>query len=213
MQNFDLSLYLVTDSDLASGKDLVEIVEEAVKGGVTIVQLREKELPTGEFIALARRMQTMLKKYSIPLIINDRIDVALAIDADGVHIGQGDMSYADARRLLGSEKIIGLSVETHDEVLTTNNLDVDYIGISPIFASTTKTDTLTPFGIDGCTKAVNESRHRSVAIGGINSSNLEECFSTGIEGVALVSAIIAADNPYGAALTLSKDIKDYKSII
>ncbi|MFI3287091.1 MAG: thiamine phosphate synthase [Rikenellaceae bacterium] len=208
---FDLSLYLVTDSSLTRGRKLEDVVEEAAKGGVTIVQLREKELPTGEFIDTARRIKAILDQYSVPLIINDRVDVALAVDAAGVHIGQSDMSYSDARRLLGEDKIIGLSVETFDEVIASNALDVDYIGISPIFQSTTKTDTLSPFGIEGCRKAVEATTHRTVAIGGINLSNLEACFSTGIEGVALVSAIISAKCPYSATQKLREAIMRYKS--
>lgn len=208
---FDLSLYLVTDSSLTRGRKLEDIVEEAARGGVTIVQLREKELPTGEFIATARRIKAILDRYDVPLIINDRVDVALAVDAAGVHIGQSDMSYSDTRRLLGADKIIGLSVETFDEVIVSNALDVDYIGISPIFQSTTKTDTLAPFGIEGCRKAVEATIHRTVAIGGINLSNLEACFSTGIEGVALVSAIISAETPKSIANNLRNKALHYKT--
>ena len=112
-----LKLYLVTDRDLSLGRSLEEVVREAVAGGVTMVQLREKDAATGEFIELGRRLMAVLKPLGIPLIINDRVDVALAIDADGVHIGQSDMSYADARRLLGPDKIIGLSVENMDDLL------------------------------------------------------------------------------------------------
>ncbi|MFI3286094.1 MAG: thiamine phosphate synthase [Rikenellaceae bacterium] len=192
---FDLSLYLVTDSTLAGRRSLEEIVREAVAGGVTIVQLREKELPTGEFIERARRLKSLLAPYSVPLIINDRVDVALAADADGVHIGQSDMSYKDARAILGKDKIIGLSVESLEEVEQANRVDVDYIGISPLHSTPTKTDTAQPFGIEGCTKAVDLSIHPSVAIGGINISNVAQTMACGVDGVAVVSAIICADNP------------------
>ncbi len=205
-KEFDLSLYLVTDSELCGDKNLEQIVEEAARGGVTIVQLREKELPTGEFIARARRLKTILNKYHIPLIINDRADVALAVDADGLHVGQSDMSYEDARRLLGEDKIIGLSVENQEEVLAANCLDVDYIGISPIFATPTKTDTFAPFGYDGCALAVQNTRHRTVAIGGINLGNITEVFATGVDGVAVVSAIICAENPCSASKELLSKI-------
>ncbi len=207
-ESFDLSLYLVTDSSLTRGRALEDIVAQAAAGGVTIVQLREKELPTGEFIAQARRLKSILAPYNIPLIINDRVDVALAIDAEGVHIGQSDISYEDARALLGSNKIIGLSVESHDEVLLANALDVDYIGISPLHATPTKTDTSTPFGIDGCRAAVDASHHPSVAIGGINITNIVQTMSCGVDGVAVVSAIISADDPQKASSNLRQAVEE-----
>ena len=127
-----LRLYLVTDRDLSLGRPLEEIVTEAVAGGATMVQLREKEASTADFVALARQLKAALAPLGVPLIINDRIDVALAADADGVHIGQSDMPYEDARRLLGPSKIIGLSVESLADIEVANLLDVDYIGISPV---------------------------------------------------------------------------------
>ncbi|MFR9522983.1 MAG: thiamine phosphate synthase [Rikenellaceae bacterium] len=206
LENFDLSLYLVTDSSLAGDKSLEDIVCQAVAGGVTIVQLREKELETGGFIARARRLKAALAPHSVPLIINDRIDVALASDADGVHIGQSDMSYVDARAILGPDKIIGLSVESLDELIAANELDVDYIGISPLHATPTKTDTAPPFGIEGCTEGVDLTRHPSVAIGGINLGNVAETMACGVDGVAVVSAIICAEDPQSAAAQLKKAI-------
>lgn len=189
-----LKLYLVTDRELSLGRSLEEVVSEAVKGGVTVVQLREKDASTGEFIELARRLMTLLKPLDIPLIINDRVDVALAVDADGVHIGQSDMSYEDARRLLGPDKIIGLSVENFKDVEAANALDVDYIGISPVYGTPTKTDTAEPFGLEGLRKAVQMSVHPTVAIGGMNASTIAEVMAAGTDGVAVVSAICSAEN-------------------
>ena len=205
---FDLSLYLVTDRTLAQGRDIAWIVREAVAGGVTMVQLREKYCSTAEFLALARELKSALVPLGIPLIINDRIDVALAVDADGVHIGQSDMPYETARALLGKDKIIGLSVETMNEVIAANALDVDYIGISPIYATPTKTDTLTPFGLKGIEEVMRLSRHRCVAIGGMNRATIGEVIARGIEGVAVVSAIVAADSPRQASAELAKIIQD-----
>ena len=199
---FDMSLYLVTDRPLSRGRDIEWIVEEAVKGGTTIVQLREKDCSTAEFVAIASRLMQRLKPLGIPLIINDRIDVALAVDADGVHIGQSDMPYDVARRLLGNDKIIGLSVETMDEVVEANALDVDYIGVSPVYSTATKTDTLQPFGLEGLRRAAELSRHRIVAIGGMNSSTIGDVIACGIEGVAVVSAIVSADSPCDASRKL-----------
>ena len=205
---FDLSLYLVTDRPLSGGRDMAWIVREAAAGGVTMVQLREKECSTAEFIQLARELKAALAPLGIPLIINDRVDVALAVDADGVHIGQNDMPYATARKLLGSDKIIGLSVETMDEVIAANALDVDYIGISPVYATPTKTDTLTPFGLDGVDEVMRCSRHRCVAIGGMNRDTVGEVIAHGVEGVAVVSAIVAAPSPREAAAELAAIIKN-----
>ena len=201
-----LKLYLVTDRDLSLGRSLEEVVSEAVKGGVTIVQLREKEASTGEFVALARRLMKLLKPLNIPLIINDRVDVALAVDADGVHIGQSDMAYADARRLLGPDKIIGLSVESLEDLEAANALDVDYVGISPVYGTPTKTDTAEPFGLEGLRKAVDISVHPTVAIGGMNARTIGEVMEAGADGVAVVSAICSAED-------ISKAAKELKAIV
>ena len=208
---FDLSLYLVTDRPLSGGRDMAWIVREAAAGGVTMVQLREKECSTAEFIALARELKIALQPLGIPLIINDRVDVALAVDADGVHIGQSDMPYETARALLGEEKIIGLSVETMEEVVAANALDVDYIGISPVYATPTKTDTLTPFGLEGIEEVMRLSRHRCVAIGGMNRDTIGEVIARGVEGVAVVSAIVAAKSPREASEELAAIIREHRS--
>lgn len=199
-----LKLYLVTDRPLSLGRPLEEIVEGAVAGGVTMVQLREKDAPTGEFVALAKRLKAVLAPLGIPLIINDRVDVALAADADGVHIGQSDMPYEDARRLLGAEKIIGLSVENFEDLERANALDVDYVGISPVYGTPTKSDTAEPFGLEGLRRAVAMSAHPTVAIGGMNSSTIAEVMQAGADGVAVVSAICSAPSPRKAAEELKE---------
>ena len=207
-----LELYLVTDSCLANGRDLVGIVIKAVEGGVTMVQLREKAADTRTFLSRGQELKQALHKYGIPLIINDRIDIALAIDADGVHIGQSDMPYETARRLLGKDKIIGLSVENINEALEANNLDVDYIGISPVFATPTKTDTAMPFGLDGLARAVRMSVHPTVAIGGMNEGTAAETIARGTDGIAVVSAIVTAASPREAASRLLKIIDDERRV-
>ena len=199
-----LKLYLVTDRDLSLGRSLEEVVSEAVAGGVTIVQLREKDASTGEFVELAFRLKEILKQYNVPLIINDRVDVALAVDAEGLHIGQSDMPYEIARKLLGPDKIIGLSVENMDDLLEANKLDVDYVGISPVYGTPTKTDTAEPFGLEGLRRAVGLSVHPTVAIGGMNADTIADVMAAGTDGVAVVSAICAAESPRLAA----KELKD-----
>ena len=197
-----LRLYLVTDRGLSLGRDIEWIVGEAVAGGVSIVQLREKDIDTREFVALGLRLKALLAPLGVPLIINDRVDVALAVDADGVHIGQSDMPYDVARRLLGPDKIIGLSVETLDQVKEANLLDVDYIAVSPVYSTPTKTDTAPPFGLEGLRQAVSLSRHPGVAIGGMNAATAPAVLATGIDGVAVVSAICSAPDPRAAAAAL-----------
>ena len=199
-----LKLYLVTDRDLSLGRSLEEVVSEAVAGGVTIVQLREKDASTGEFVELAFRLKEILRPYNVPLIINDRVDVALAVDAEGLHIGQSDMPYEIARKLLGPDKIIGLSVENMDDLLQANKLDVDYVGISPVYGTPTKTDTAEPFGLEGLRRAVELSVHPTVAIGGMNADTIADVMAVGTDGVAVVSAICSAESPKLAA----KELKD-----
>lgn len=195
MKKEELKLYLVTDRGLAGERAIEDIVKEAVEGGVTMVQLREKDIATRDFIALALRLKDVLKPYGVPLIINDRVDVALASDADGVHIGQSDMPYTIARKLLGTSKIIGLSVENFEQIEEANSLDVDYIGVSPVFATPTKTDTAEPFGLDGLRKAVRMSVHPTVAIGGMNERTAADVMACGTDGIAVVSAIVCAPDP------------------
>lgn len=204
MNREQLKLYLVTDRGIAGSRDIADIVAEAVRGGVTMVQLREKNIGTRDFVNLAIRLRSVLAPCGVPLIINDRIDVALASDADGVHIGQSDMPFAIARRLLGPEKIIGLSVENFAQIEAANALDVDYIGVSPVFATLTKTDTAAPFGIEGLRRAVELSVHPAVGIGGMNAATAAEVMSAGADGIAVVSAIVGAASPRKAAENLLK---------
>ena len=205
-----LELYLVTDRRYVCERSLEDIVMEAVQGGVTIVQLREKDLPTKDFIEEAISLKRALKPYGVPIIINDRVDVALASEADGVHIGQSDMPYHLARKLLGPDKIIGLSVENMEQVTQANALDVDYIGVSPVFRTPTKTDTSEPFGMEGLRNAVQISRHPIVAIGGINLTNASSITAAGADGVAVVSAIMGAESPCKASSEMLKAMETNK---
>lgn len=188
-------VYLVTDRGLCRGRPLQDVVLQAVQGGAAYVQLREKDLSTRDFVEEALAIKKLLVLYGVPLIINDRIDVALASGADGVHIGQEDMPYETARKLLGEKAIIGLSVETWEDVESAQKLAVDYIGVSPVFATPTKTDTKEPWGLDGLRKIKAFSRHPLVAIGGINESNARDVVEAGADCLAVVSAICSADDP------------------
>jgi thiamine-phosphate pyrophosphorylase len=206
-------IYLITDRASLSGKSLDDVILQAVKGGAAMVQLREKSASTRVFIEEARRIQKILAPYDVPLIINDRVDVARAIGADGVHIGQEDMPYPLARKLLGPGAIIGLSVETPEQVEAAQDLDVAYLGVSAIFATPTKTNTRNHWGLDGLRKVRSMSRHFLVAIGGITASNAAGVMQAGADSLAVVSAICSAPDPQKAAEHLQRIIFSSKEVI
>jgi thiamine-phosphate pyrophosphorylase len=206
MTGFDPRLYLVTDSGLAQNRPLEEVVAAAVRGGVTAVQLREKEASTREFISLACRLKDVLTELGVPLIINDRVDVALAAGAAGVHLGRSDMGYDDARRLLGPGSVIGISVETLEQAYEAEPWDVAYIAASPVFPTPTKKNTGPAWGLEGLRRLRSASRHRIVAIGGVNETNAADVMSAGADGIAVVSAVMAAENPETAARRLREII-------
>ena len=201
-----MSLHLVTDRGLTMGRSLLDIIRAAVAGGISVVQLREKECSTREFVELGKAVIAVLAEHDVPLIINDRIDVALAVGAQGVHIGQSDMPYPQARAILGPRAIIGLSVETPEQALEANQFDVDYLGLSPVFATATKTDLPPHLGIQGVAKIRALSRHQLIAIGGINSANAKEVINAGAHGLAVVSALCSAPDPQKAAIALCQKI-------
>lgn len=205
-----LEVYLVTDRDLARGRSLDWVVEEALKGGADIVQLREKDMETAGFMEEARRIKTITDKYGKTLLINDRIDVALAVGADGVHIGQSDMPYHDARRLLGPGAVIGLSVESYAQAREANDLDVDYIAISPVYRTPTKEELTAELGLEGVRKITGISRHKAVGIGSIKAHNAGDVITAGADGVAVVSGICSADDPQAAARELKQNVEEAK---
>jgi thiamine-phosphate pyrophosphorylase len=195
-------LYFVTDRGLCGPRSLAEVVLQAIRGGAACVQLREKNAATRAFVEEAQQIKALMAPFGVPLIINDRIDVALAVGADGVHVGQDDMPYAVARRLMGPKAVIGLSVETWEDVERAEQLDADYLGVSPVFATPTKTDTKGAWGLEGLARIRAVSRHPLVAIGGLNASNAEAVVMAGAGGVAVVSAICASPDP----LTTSREL-------
>lgn len=200
-------LCLVTDRDLCGARPLEEVVMEAVRGGVTSVQLREKHLATRAFVATAVHLKALLAPFGIPLIINDRVDVALAVDANGVHVGQDDMPCEMVRRLMGPTTLIGLSVECWEDVVRAQDQPVDYLGVSPIFATPTKTDTRGAWGLEGLARIRAFSRHPLVAIGGLNEANIQAVVRAGAEGIAVVSALCAAPDPQRASERLVRAIQ------
>jgi thiamine-phosphate pyrophosphorylase len=196
-------LYLVTDRALCGERGIETIVKRAVQGGVACVQIREKDLSTRAFVEEAARLKALLAATQVPLIINDRVDVALAVGAQGVHLGQDDLPCEVARRLLGPNAIIGLSVETWEDVERAESQPVDYLGVSPIFATPTKTDTKGAWGLDGLAMIKAFSRHPLVAIGGLNPSNIAQAVRAGADGIAVVSALCCAQDPEKVAAELN----------
>jgi thiamine-phosphate pyrophosphorylase len=199
----DYSLYLVTDRGLSRGRSTMAIVSAAVAGGVTVVQLREKSAETREFVQEAMAIRGFLEERQIPLIINDRIDVALAVKADGVHLGQKDMPIELARNIVGPEMILGISAESVADAVAAQQAGADYLGVSPIYATPTKTDTAPALGLEGLQQIRASVTLPLVGIGGLNAGNAARVIEHGADGVAVVSAIVSADNPAAAARELS----------
>ncbi len=198
MKSFDLTLYLVTDRGMVKRESLEKVVEEAVQGGVTLVQLREKEGDTGELYEKAKALKEILAPYHIPLIIDDRIDIMLAVDAEGVHVGQSDMPADIARKLIGNDKILGVSAHNLAEALKAEKDGADYLGVGAMYPTKTKTDAT-------CTTKEELAKIKAnvhipiVAIGGINAHTIPDFPKGTVDGFAVVSAIMAAEEPKKAA--------------
>ena len=197
----DLQLYAVTDSRWLNGAALAEAVEKALAGGVTCVQLREKHLPFDEFLRTAKEIKTLCQSYHVPFIVDDNLDIALACDADGLHIGQNDMPTAKARQLLGPDKILGVSAQTIEQAVIACQDGADYLGVGAVFPTGTKTDAVeVPLDtLKAITAAVDIP---VVAIGGIGADNITQLSGTGIAGAAVVSAIFAQEDIKKAAANL-----------
>lgn len=198
----DWRLYLVTDRAMCGMRPVEEVVAAAIRGGVSLVQVREKQLSTRDFIAVARRIRAVTRAAGVPMLINDRVDVALAVGADGVHVGQSDMPPADARRLMGPDALVGLSVETLQDLAASEAEDVDYLGVSPIYCTPTKAELTRAWGLDGLRAVRAMTKRPLVAIGGIHACNASEIIGAGADGVAVVSAICGATDPEKAAREL-----------
>ncbi|MBX3645036.1 MAG: thiamine phosphate synthase [Rubrivivax sp.] len=194
-------LHLVTDSTLCGERGLLAVVEAAVRGGVRVVQLREKTLATRPFVERARALKALLQPLGVPLIVNDRLDVALACGADGVHVGQEDLSPKDMRRWM-PQGLIGLSIERLDQLDAAERLPVDYYGASPVFATATKADAAPALGLEGLRALRARTTRPLVAIGGIGAHNAGAVMAAGADAVAVVSALCAAPDPEDAARRL-----------
>lgn len=200
----DYSIYLVTDRDLMSTKTLEEAVEEAIKGGCTLVQLREKECSSLDFYTTAINIKRITDKYKVPLLINDRLDIALAVDAAGVHIGQSDLPCSVVRKIVGDDKIIGVSAGTLENAIKAENDGADYIGVGAMYATGTKKDAKYT-SMDELKKIRENISIPIVVIGGINKERITDFNGTDIDGLAIVSAIISQKDIYKATSEL-KDL-------
>lgn len=210
VNRFDLCL--VTHIQHHSLKEYLRFIEQAVKGGVTIVQLRDKTLPLNELRPIAIAIKSLLNELNIPFLINDYVDLAIEIDAEGVHIGQSDSSPNETRNRLGPEKIIGYSVESFSDLEQANHLNsINYIAASAVFPSQTKTNCKTFWGLKGLQQLSNHSRWPVMAIGGINSSNTSDVIKHGACGIAVVGAIHDHADPYLAAKELKSIIQQEKA--
>lgn len=206
-QAVDYTLYLVTNRELMSSKTIEKSVKEAIKGGCTIVQLREKDISSKEFYDIAKSLRKITKKHKVPFIINDRVDIALAVNADGVHVGQSDLSLKDVRKLIGKNKIIGVSCGNLEEAKKAYKDGADYLGVGAVFPTNTKKDAK-DVGIDGLKEIINNIPLPIVAIGGINKENIENLRDINLAGVALVSAIISQKDVKNSAKEIKKIYKN-----
>ena len=201
MKNFDSSLYFITDSTNYSEEEFLYRVEQGLLGGATLLQLREKDKSTREYIELAQKVHAITKRYNVPLIIDDRVDVALAIDAEGVHVGASDMPVATARRLMGADKIVGATAKTVPWAMEAYEQGADYLGVGAIFPTTTKVKTVLT-SVDTLRDICNTVPIPVNAIGGLNKDNIKVLEGIKVAGICVVSAIMKADDPKQAAQEL-----------
>ena len=199
----DYSVYLVTDRGILDGRDLFKAVENAIQGGASLIQLREKDISSRGFYELAVQIKKLVNSYNVPLIINDRIDIALAVEADGLHIGQEDIPLGIARKIMGPDKIIGYSVSNLEQAIFGEKNGADYLGAGPVYPTGSKADAGAPIGTRNL-KAIKERVSIPVvAIGGVSSANISEVRKTGVDGVSVISAILGSQDIAEAAKNIT----------
>lgn len=207
MEKLDLRLYAIVDPENTGGHDLIDLASAVAAGGATLVQLRDKVNDTACMIEEARALKAALAPFGVPLVVNDRPDVALAAEADGVHVGQEDMAVEEARRLLGPVPFIGLSIRTVEQAAAAPLALVDYVGIGGVYSTTSKTSGKCPIGIEGLRRVVQVLRGRignfpSCGIAGITAANAEPVIAAGVDGVSVISALSHRPDPQAAAREL-----------
>jgi thiamine-phosphate pyrophosphorylase len=198
-------LYVITDEKMSRGRSHLQVAEAAIRGGADVLQLRDKEASSGRLYRVALQLRDLTRDAKVPFIVNDRLDIALAADADGVHVGQADLPASVVRRILGPGKILGVSVDTVEEAVLAEKDGADYLGVGPVFeARGTKPDTGEPLGIECIARIRRHCRLPIVAIGGINAENARKVREAGADGAAVISAIVAADDIAQAARRLKR---------
>lgn len=212
MKVWDCTLCIIADVDAARGRFLPRLVEEAVSAGATMVQMRAKKLDTADFFELAVQVSGVLKSRSIPLIINDRVDIALACGADGVHLGQKDLPLPHARSLLGKKKIIGISANTIEEALAAESQGADYLGVGPVFFTSSKQDLLKILGTEGLSAIKSAVGLPVLAIGGIDAARAGDVAAAGADGMAVISAILGTEDVSGATKILLNSFKNKNTL-
>ena len=205
----DLCLYLITDRHQTGGRPLSDVVRLSLEGGVRSVQLREKDLSSAELYRLAIEMRRLTRDFAARLILNDRLDIALAVEADGVHLGVNSLPVAAARRVLGPDKIIGYSAHTVDEALCAQTEGADFVTFGPVYRTPSKVAYGEPCGVKKLEEAAALLEIPAIALGGISPANITEALSAGIHGIAVISAILTAVDPRTATATLMKKIEEY----
>lgn len=203
-KKFNLKTYLVTNRDNKTDRQFFHIIEQAIIGGVSIIQLREKNTESKEFYEIAIKLKKLCDRYNVPLIINDRLDVAITVNGDGVHIGAEDIPGNVVRDIIGSDKILGISASTVNDAIAAEELGADYIGVGAVFP--TKSKVTNEISIEKLKEIVESVNIPVVAIGGINENNISSLKNTGIKGVAVISAIMDSDDPKEIAEQLNKTI-------
>ncbi|MFN7251196.1 MAG: thiamine phosphate synthase [Anaerobacillus sp.] len=208
----DFKLYAITGEEFHKGRELVQVMEEAIIGGVDIIQLRDKNSSKKEVLEKAKLLKGLTEKYNIPLIINDHIDVALAVDADGIHIGQDDLPLLEARKILGGNKIIGISTHKIEEAREAEVNGADYIGVGPIFPTKSKVDVVDPVTTKYIEEVVKEIKIPFVAIGGIKLHNVDQVLNAGATRICAISEIVGNENVTKACQLFIKKIEERMSV-
>jgi thiamine-phosphate pyrophosphorylase len=209
---FDISVYLITDRALSGARGVLDTVEAAIAGGATMVQLRDPEAKTRALVEEARAIHALTRAAGVPFIVNDRVDVALAASADGVHVGQADMTVADVRALIGPESILGLSITSEADLDVSDLRGVDYLGVGPVFQTSTKPDAAPPINVGGLEAIVARTKVPIVAIGGLHAGNAADAIAAGAHGIAVVSAICAAPDAEAATRELAEIVRGAKAV-
>jgi thiamine-phosphate pyrophosphorylase len=203
----DFHLYVITGEQFHPNRDYLDVIEEAIQGGADIVQLREKNKTKKELLHMAKELRKLTAKYDVPFIVNDHIDIALAVEADGIHLGQDDLPLKEARKIMGPEKIIGISTHALEEAIEAEKNGADYIGVGPVFETKSKVDVVDPVGLQYVQEVVTHTSVPFVAIGGIKLHNLDDVLEAGAKRICVISAIVGAENVKGAAGEFSQRIK------